>query len=215
MTVNWQSERDRMVQRQLLRRGISDKGVLEAFRKVPRHKFVPSSHSSSAYSDRPLSIGFGQTISQPYMVALMTELADIKPSDKVLEIGTGSGYQAAILQSMGAKVYSVERKKELAEKTMKLLKKMQINGIKIRVGDGTRGWQEYSPYNSIIVTAAAPSAPQPLLEQLGDGARLVIPVGDRLLQELVVFKKEKGKIEKESHGGCRFVPLLGEYGWQH
>ncbi len=204
-----------MVKTQLIRRGISDENVLNAFRKVPRHMFLSPGQASDAYGDFPLPIGSGQTISQPYIVALMTELARIKPGDRVLEIGTGCAYQSAIIHAMGAKVYSVERKKELAEKAGELLKKMQINDIRILVGDGTLGWPENAPYDSIVVTAAAPEAPPSLFEQMEEGGRLVIPTGGRLFQELMVFVKTSSGIESESHGGCRFVPLIGKYGWKN
>ncbi|MGM0568733.1 MAG: protein-L-isoaspartate(D-aspartate) O-methyltransferase, partial [Elusimicrobiota bacterium] len=163
--MNQQKQRDEMVQSQLMARGIKDEKVLEAFRRVPRHKFVSDGFSESAYQDSPLPIGGGQTISQPYMVALMTELAKVNPGDKVLEVGTGSLYQAAILAYMGAQVYSMERKKELAQRAAELLKKIKINDIRIQVGDGSRGWPENAPYDSIIVTAAAPQPPDPLIEQ--------------------------------------------------
>ncbi len=213
--MNRQNEREEMVRTQLIRRGISDGKVLDAFKKVPRHIFVPPGQVSEAYGDYPLPIGSGQTISQPYIVALMTELACVQPGGRVLEIGTGCAYQAAILHSMGAKVYSVERKKELADRAEALLKKLQINDIKILVGDGTLGWPENAPYDSIIVTAAAPEPPLPLFKQLAEGGRLVVPAGSRLLQELMVFVKTSSGIKSESHGGCRFVPLIGKYGWKN
>ncbi len=207
-------ERKNMVEHQIRARGIKNENLLKAFYLVPRHRFVPSRLKENAYEDRPLPIGEGQTISQPYIVALMTSLADIKPGEKVLEVGTGSAYQTAILAFMGCRVYSIERNKELARKAAKLLKKLNINDIKLCVGDGSRGWPENGPYDAVIVTAAAPSPPEPLLSQLADGGRLVIPVGGKDLQELMVYLREGGGIKNISGGGCRFVPLKGEYGWK-
>lgn len=202
-----------MVETQLKPRGIDDPGVLRAFENVPRHEFVPEKYSEDAYTDHPVPIGEGQTISQPYMVAQMTQLLKVTPGDKVLEIGLGSGYQAAILAHMGAKVFSVERIKSLVENTVEILKKLLINDIQIKEGDGSLGWPEHAPYNGIVVTAAAPRVPGPLLDQLGEEGRLVVPVGSRFIQDLKVYQKKEGKIEQTSHGGCMFVPLVGKYGF--
>lgn len=202
-----------MVEEQLIRRGISDKKVISAFLKIPREMFVPESLKEFAYEDGPLSIGEGQTISQPYIVALMTESLKLKGNEKVLEIGTGSGYQSAILAEIGCEVYSIERIEKLAKKAEIVLKKLGYN-VKIKIGDGTLGWEEYSPFDRIIVTAAAPEIPKTLLSQLSsEEGRMVIPVGDRFVQDLILIIKKKDKIEKINLGGCQFVPLIGEEGW--
>ena len=203
-----------MIRQQLIARGIMDDKVIEAFRKVPRHSFVMPEQVEESYNDRPIPIGYGQTISQPYIVALMTEALEIEENDKVLEIGTGSGYQAAILAELAREVYSIERVKQLAEATQKKLKEMGYNNIYIKIGDGTKGWPENAPYNAIIVTAASPKVSSYLWEQLAIGGRMIVPVGDIALQELLLLKKtEKGET-KHKLGGCRFVPLIGEEGWE-
>ncbi len=205
--------RQKMVSDQLASRDINDSKVLQAFREVPREIFVPEPVKEYAYQDSPLSIGRGQTISQPYIVALMTELLEAEAGDKILEVGTGSGYQAAILLNIGAKVYGVERYPNLAEQA-----KEKINSLgyplKMKIGDGTLGWPEFAPYDKIIVTAAAPKLPESLLEQLKVGGKLVIPVGSRFSQELtVVEKRGKDKFSSKLICGCVFVPLVGEQGW--
>jgi len=206
--------RDRMVIQQLETRGIRDKRVLSAFRQVQRELFVPQDKRVYAYEDHPLPIGSGQTISQPFMVALMTELLSIKEKDKVLEIGTGSGYQAAILAHLEAQVYSVERISLLAEKAKQVLNSLGYI-VKIEVGDGTLGWPKFSPYDKIIVTAASQRVPSPLINQLKVGGKLVIPLGDRLSQNLTVIDKiSKAKIKKDVICGCIFVPLVGEHGYK-
>ncbi len=202
-----------MVEFQMRRRGIKNERVLSAFLRVPREKFVPPDLQSCAYDDCPLPIGYGQTISQPYMVAIMTELAEPEAKDKVLEIGTGSGYQTAILCELGCNVYSIERIPELAEKARKILQETGYNPT-IIVSDGTLGCPEFSTYRIIIVTAGAPEIPQPLVEQIDEGGRIIIPVGDLYSQELIRGIKKKGKLIKEYHGGCQFVPLKGKEGWQ-
>lgn len=203
-----------MVEEQIVARGIKDKKVISAFLKVPREEFVPESLKEYAYDDRPLSIGEGQTISQPYIVALMTESLKLKGDEKVLEIGTGSGYQSAILAEIGCKVYSVERIEILAERAKKILEKLGYN-VKIKVGDGTLGWKEYAPYDRIIVTAAGPEIPESLLLQLSeDEGRLIMPVGDRFVQDLILVIKKGNKIERINLGGCQFVPLIGKEGWK-
>ncbi len=207
--------RQRMVD--LIRsRGIKDSLVLEAMAKVPRHLFVPPSLRDEAYADYPLAIGEGQTISQPYIVALMTEALELTPDSKVLEIGTGSGYQAAILAEIAGEVYSVERLPSLAARAERLLRELGYHNVYIRVGDGTLGWPEEGPYDGIVVTAAAPSIPPPLLEQLNVGGRLVIPVGGAYSQELlkVVKRDPEGNYTTHSLGGCVFVKLYGKYGWK-
>lgn len=208
-----EAERKTMVETQLKPRGIKDRQILKAFMDVPRHEFVPDKYKDVAYEDHPLPVGEGQTISQPFIVAEMTKLLGVEKGDKVLEIGTGSGYQAAILASMGVEIYTVERNHSLAEKSSEILKKLGYIDIHIKEGDGTLGWPENAPYKGIIVTAASPKAPEPLIDQLDEDGRLVIPVGSRLSQILKVYHKVEGKIAESSHGGCMFVPLIGKYGF--
>ncbi len=210
--IDFERLRKKMVETQLIPRGIKDKKVIEAFLTVPREKFVPENLKESAYDDTPLPIGEGQTISQPYIVALMTELLQLKGGEKVLEIGTGSGYQAAILSEIGCEVYSVERIPSLAKRAGKILQQLGYI-VKIKIGDGTLGWEEYAPYDGIIVTAAGPKIPQSLLTQLKEGGRIVMPVGDLFTQDLIRITKVKGKFIKENFGGCQFVPLKGKEGW--
>ncbi|MFH1406474.1 MAG: protein-L-isoaspartate(D-aspartate) O-methyltransferase [Candidatus Omnitrophota bacterium] len=205
--------RNAMVDMQLVPRGIHDELVLAAFRKVPRHRFVLQDSQSDAYKDNPLSIGCGQTISQPYMVALMSECLALVGGEKVLEVGTGSGYQAAILAEIAGEVYSAERIPQLAKKAITLLDELGYKNIKIQIDDGTEGWREYAPYDGIIVTAGAPSIPNALLEQLKDPGRLVIPVGTNFGQMLKVVSKAQGKIETTDVCYCVFVPLIGKHGW--
>ncbi len=213
--VNFARLREKMVQEQLLERGIRDSRVIGAFLKVPREKFVPKKMQVYAYEDGPLSIGYGQTISQPYMVALMTELLGLDKRDKVLEIGTGSGYQTAILAELAGEVYSVERIPELAERAQEVLQDLGYANVKIRVGDGTLGWDTYAPYDRIIVTAGAPKVPLPLIEQLAPGGRMVIPVGPRYHQVLKVLEKTSdGEVVEKEDIPCVFVPLIGAEGWQ-
>jgi len=202
-----------MVEEQLIPRGITDQRVLAAFYKVERDKFVPSDMRKNAYQDYPLSIGEGQTISQPYMVALMTQSLRLEGREKVLEIGTGSGYQTAILAELSREVYSVERIRVLAERAKRLLGKLGYVNIKVFVGDGTLGWEEYSPYDRILVTAGARQIPQPLIEQLGEDGIMVIPVGNSYSQDLRVARKRKKKIKTVTIEKCVFVPLIGRYGW--
>lgn len=212
--MDFSALRKGMVKEQLIPRGIKDPRVLETFRKVPRHKFVPEKYLDSAYGDFPLSIGEGQTISQPYMVALMTQCLELSGGEAVLEIGTGSGYQAAILAQLASQVYSVERVVGLTEKAQLRLKDLGYRNIRIKFGDGTMGWPEFAPYDGIIVTAAAPAIPKALLEQLNIGGKLVIPLGGRFSQTLTVVNKPKGKIETSEICACAFVPLMGKYGWR-
>lgn len=207
-------EREQMVREQLISRGIKNQRVLDAFRKVPRHMFVPPTHQISAYKDHPLPIGQGQTVSQPYMVALMTECLDLKGDEKVLEIGTGSGYQTAILAELTDTVYSIERYSPLAVRAKEVLENLGYSNIEITVGDGTLGWPEHALYDGIIVTAGAPDIPQPLFEQLNESGKLVIPVGDNFSQILQVVEKHRGKMAKENICSCVFVPLVGKYGWK-
>ncbi len=207
--------RKQMVFEQLASRSISDERVLSAFLEVPREEFVPPQMRIYAYEDAPLSIGFGQTISQPYMCALMTELLHPRPEDKVLEIGTGSGYQSAILSRLVKEVYTIERIPELADRAKRVLKKLGYNNVRVKVGDGTLGWPEFAPYDKIIVTAGAPKIPEELLKQLKKGGRMVIPVGTRHSQVLKVISKfPDGRIIEEEDTRCIFVPLIGKDGWQ-
>ena len=200
-----------MVDEQLISRGIDDKSILEAFSNVPRHLFIPEGSRDYAYQDHPLPIGWNQTISQPYIVALMTQFLGPKKDEKILEIGTGSGYQAAILAYLGCDVFSVERIPELAEKAKEVLALLNFD-VKINISDGSLGWPAYAPFDKIIVTAAAKVIPKPLVEQLKIKGRLVIPVGMPLHQELtVVDKLSKDEISKTYAGGCVFVPLIGKY----
>ena len=203
-----------MVRDQVAARGVTDVRVLEALRTVPRHKFVDEALAYQAYEDRPQPIGFGQTISQPYVVALMTELAAVEPGMRVLEIGTGSGYQAAVLAQMGAEVYTVERVRELHMRARNLLTRLRYFKIKLKLDDGTLGWPQEAPFDRILVTAGGPEVPKPLVAQLADGGRLVIPVGAaRRTQELVVVYREGNKARTERKGGVQFVDLVGRHGW--
>jgi protein-L-isoaspartate(D-aspartate) O-methyltransferase len=199
--------RENMVHSQIEARGVKDTRVLSAVRKVERHKFVPPSIQHLAYADSPLPIGCGQTISQPYIVALMTELCQLKDSDKVLEIGTGSGYQAAILGELAKEVYTIEILPALAERAATLLEKLGYRNIKVKCGDGYLGWPEYAPFDAIIVTCAPPEVPGALLEQLAEGGRLVIPLGDTY-QELKLIVKKQGQIEQRCILPVRFVPMI-------
>ena len=202
-----------MVETQLRRRGIEDERLLSAMEKIPRHRFLPREDEPGAYGDYPLPIGSGQTISQPYMVAIMTEALLLSGEETVLEIGTGSGYQAAILAELSREVYSLERFGELAERARKVLADLDYQNITVIVGDGSRGHPEAAPYDRIIVTAAAPAIAAPWLEQLAEGGILLVPVGDRWGQNLTRAVKRRGAIEYENLGGCVFVPLIGEHGY--
>lgn len=206
--------RKKMVQNQIIARGIEDSRVIDAMIKIPRHEFITSKFWNQAYNDYPLPTDCGQTISQPYIVALMTELLELKGDEKVLEIGTGSGYQTAILAELSASVYSVERFNKLSLRAKEILDKLDYKNINIKTDDGTKGWHEFSPYDAIIVTASTPQIPQPLIDQLRDNGRMVIPVGARFSQDLTLVKKEKGNVITSSHSGCIFVPLIGDYGWK-
>ena len=213
--MDYEAKRKEMVQTQIAGRGIKDMRVLAAMGTIPRHFFVKESMQSMAYQDRPLLIGENQTISQPYMVAHMTEALQLKPTDRVLEIGTGSGYQTAILANLSEWVYSVERYPTLAEKAENILKELNITNVSILVADGSQGWEEHSPYEGIIVTAGSPDFPESLLDQLADGGRLVIPVGDHVSQTLWRVTRKGDRLDYEDLGGCRFVKLVGEEGWNN
>lgn len=218
--MDYTKQRHNMVEHQIKVRGITDERLLDAFRKVERHLFIPGNSCQFAYDDGPLGIGEGQTISQPYIVALMLDLMKIKPEDIVLEIGTGSGYQTALIAELAQRVYSIERILSLAKNAEQLLKKLGYSNIKIQRGDGTVGWTSENEsekditFDAIVVSAAAPSIPWGLIAQLKEGGRLVLPCGSRYVQDLICVKKEHGKIKKENFGGCQFVPLIGEQGWE-
>lgn len=205
--------RRRMVEDQIAARSIRDERVLRAMRTVPRHHFVDEGLQAQAYGDFPLPIGEGQTISQPYIVALMTEALELIHTDKVLEVGTGSGYQAAILAELAAQVYSVERIATVASRARRILDELGYANVVITVGDGTRGWPEEGPFNAIVVTAGAPEVPRPLVDQLTVNGRLVVPVGDSQSQELLKLVKTEHGMERIDLGGCRFVKLIGNHGW--
>lgn len=212
---NWLEERRRMVEEQLRKRDISDESVLGAMLKVPRHLFIPEEFRGSAYEDSPVTIGEGQTISQPYMVALMTQCLRVKKGDKILEIGTGSGYQTAVLMELGAKVYTIERIPSLAERAEKRLKEMGYENFKIRIGNGTLGWPEEAPFDRIIVTAGAPEVPTAYKEQLSPkGGILVIPIGSRYSQVLYCITRNQDEYTTEESTCCVFVPLIGKWGWK-
>ncbi|TYT27508.1 protein-L-isoaspartate(D-aspartate) O-methyltransferase [Luteimonas viscosa] len=201
-----------MVEQQLAERDIDDPHVLEAMRAVPRHRFVPAALAADAYRDQPLPIGHDQTISQPYIVALMTQLARVSPGDRVLEVGTGSGYQAAVLGELGAQVYSIEIVAPLAQQAQRLLEELGYRNVVVKAGDGYAGWPEHAPFDAIVVTAAPERIPAPLLEQLKPGGRLVIPVGPlQSAQELRVVEKDaSGQLHERDIAPVRFVPLTGE-----
>ncbi len=203
-----------MVENQLKPRGIRDNRVLEAMRSIPRHLFVPNSQIDSAYYDMALPIGEGQTISQPYMVAIMTELLECQPDNKVLEIGTGSGYQTAILASLVKEVYTIERIAVLSEKARTVLDSLGFKNVHFIIGDGSKGYEEAAPYDRIMVTAAAPKVPDSLLKQLSEGGILIAPVGERHLQQLAKARRNADSVTVEYSTGCVFVPLIGEQGWQ-
>ena len=206
--------RKRMVEEQLIPRGIKSERLLDAFYKVERHKFVPEDLRGSAYADFPVPIGEGQTISQPYIVALMTQCLDLTGEEKVLEIGTGSGYQSAILAELAKEVYTIERYANLAKSAETVLKESGYKNISIKVGDGTLGWKEIAPFDRIIITAASPRIPLPLTEQINESGKMVLPLGEPLSQVLTLVEKKKGKLEPIQVCGCVFVPLIGKYGWK-
>ena len=211
-TMEFDHERSKMVNDQIRARGISDKNVLQAMIKVPRHLFVPEPYTESAYEDMPLPIGFDQTISQPYIVAFMTEALKLKSTDRVLEIGTGSGYQAAILAEICDSVYTIDIFKQLADRARQTLDKLGYKNILVRHGDGYLGWREYAPFDAIIVTCAPTSIPKPLKDQLAEGGRMIIPVGDSGIQQLILLVRKNEKIIEESVLPVRFVPMIDEKG---
>jgi len=203
--------RKRMVEEQLIPRGINHPKVLNAFRKIERHKFIPDNLRGNAYSDFPVPIGDGQTISQPYMVALMSECLDLKGSDKVLEIGTGSGYQTAVLAELAKEVYTIERFADLSKRAELLLTELGYSNIKFMTGDGTAGWAEEAGFDRIIVTCATSSVPKPLIAQLKEGGKMLLPLGESFSQILTLLEKKNNQLEKTEVCGCVFVPLVGKY----
>jgi len=212
--MNYEILRKRMAEEQLIPRGIKNQRVLDAFRKIERHKFIPEDLRSSSYADFPVPIGEGQTISQPYIVALMTECLSLTGQEKVLEIGTGSGYQTAILAELAKEVYSIERFERLAKSAEKIVNELGYTNIKIKVGDGTLGWEEEAPFDRIIITAASPRIPLPLTEQLKENGKLILPLGESFSQVLTLVEKKKDRLESIQVCGCVFVPLVGKYGWK-
>ncbi len=212
--IKYERQREEMVRSQIEARGIKDPDVLSAFRRVPRHLFVSEALRDQAYGDYPLPIGEQQTISQPYIVAEMTQALELDKDDRVLEIGTGSGYQAAILAQIVYRVYTIERIRSLHIQARSLFDKLQYHNIVTRYGDGTKGWQQESPFNAIIVTAGAPEVPEILVNQLVVGGRLVVPVGNQHTQELIKIDRRGNSIQQSNLGGCRFVKLVGEHGWR-
>jgi protein-L-isoaspartate(D-aspartate) O-methyltransferase len=205
--------RREMVETQIRARGVRAERVLEAMLAVPRHAFVPGESLEAAYSDHPLNIGEGQTISQPYIVAAMAEALELRGGEKLLDVGTGSGYSAAILSMLGAQVFTIETHASLAELASSTLAQIGCANIALRTGDGSQGWPEAAPFDAITVAAAAPCIPNPLVEQLGEGGRMVIPVGNAQEQELVLVRKSQGEVTSITISYCRFVPLTGQYGF--
>jgi len=214
MTHDYRLARERMVKNQLIPRGIDDQEVLRVMGKIQRHLFMEEALLGEGYNDHPLPIGHKQTISQPYIVALMTEALELTGKEKTLEIGTGSGYQTAILAELSEKVFTIERIRPLMEKARSLLQELGYTNILFKAFDGTIGWKEHEPYDTIMVTAGAPKIPKPLLDQLADGGRMVIPIGDKVSQKLIKIIKKEDSYKEENLGGCRFVDLIGIHGWK-
>jgi protein-L-isoaspartate(D-aspartate) O-methyltransferase len=213
--MNFDIARKKMVESQILSRNIKDRRLIDAMQKVPRHIFVEEAMAAQAYNDKPLPIGEKQTISQPYIVALMTELLELTGKEKVLEIGTGSGYQAAILASLADRVYTIERIRSLIPRARKALDSLGFFNVNIKIADGSTGWKEEATFDAIMVTAGAPEIPDDLIEQLAMGGKLVIPVGDMFDQTLVrITKREDGSVFREDFIDCRFVKLIGRFGWE-
>jgi protein-L-isoaspartate(D-aspartate) O-methyltransferase len=213
-SIKYKRQREEMVKRQIISRGIADEKVIAAMRNVQRHLFVSEALTDQAYGDFPLPIGEQQTISQPYIVAEMTQALQLSKNDRVLEIGTGSGYQAAIIAQIGYRVYTIERIHSLLLKARSLFDRLLYHNIITRYSDGTSGWADESPFDAIIITAGAPKIPETLVSQLAMGGRMVIPVGDQYSQELIKLHRQKSGIHKTNLGGCRFVKLIGEHGWR-
>jgi len=214
MNHDYRLAREKMVKNQIIPRGVTDPGVLEAMGKIQRHLFVEEALIGEAYNDHPLPVGYKQTISQPYIVALMTEALELTGKEKTLEIGTGSGYQTAILAEVSKTVYTIERIEPLLGKSKMLLKSLGYTNIFFKAFDGTLGWDEFAPYDAIIVTAGAPKIPQPLLDQLAEGGRMVIPIGNRYGQDLIKVTRMNNVFKERNLGGCRFVDLIGAHGWE-
>lgn len=206
--------RRKMVEQQLMRRGIENPKVLDVFRKIERHKFIPEELKPSAYADHPVPIGEGQTISQPYIVALMTEYLDLIGEEKVLEIGTGSGYQTVILAELAKEIFTIERFEGLVKKAEALFCELGYTNIKVKLGNGTLGWPEEAPFDRIMVTAASPRIPLPLAEQLKEGGKLILPLGESFSQILTLVEKRENKLNYQQICGCVFVPLVGKYGYK-
>ena len=211
--MSFENLREHMVKTQLIPRGIKDQRVLSAMKEVPRHLFVADHIQSRAYDDMALSIGDGQTISQPYMVAIMSELLELHGTEKILEIGTGSGYQAAVLSQLAQEVYTVERIESLAQKAEARFQALGYSNVSVKIDDGTLGWTEKAPFDRIIITAGSPEIPKPLFDQLSEGGIIIAPVGDRFSQQLLKLEKSHGKIIETRHTPCVFVPLIGKHGW--
>lgn len=214
MNHDYRLARERMIRNQLIPRGINDKRVLAAMGKIQRHLFMEEALEGEAYNDHPLPIGHKQTISQPYIVALMSQALGLTGKEKTLEIGTGSGYQTAVLAELSARVFTIERIRVLMERARDMLQQLGYMNIIFKSYDGTLGWQEYAPFDAIIITAGAPAVPEPLLGQLADGGRMIVPVGDKSGQELIKITRRKDSYDKKSLGGCRFVDLIGAHGWK-
>lgn len=212
-TTHYAAAREAMIRNQLMSRDITDAAVLDAMRQIPREAFVPPAYASQAYDDNPLPIGMGQTISQPYIVALMTQALKLNKQCRVLEVGTGSGYQTAILAKLAKRVYTIERFGQLAEGAQAVLARLGIDNVEFMIGDGSAGWPQRSPFDRILIAAAAPNIPAPLVEQLADSGILVAPIGDTAAQTLIAAKKDAGQIKTEYLCGCRFVKLVGKYGF--
>jgi protein-L-isoaspartate(D-aspartate) O-methyltransferase len=206
-------DRSAMIQKQLRARGIQDERLLDVMSHIPRERFMPAAIRHMAYEDRALPIGSGQTISQPFIVALMTEALELSPESRVLEIGTGSGYQTAILSALAGEVYTIERHEELTRLARQVIAELELENVHFLVGDGTLGFPEAAPYDAIMVTATGPRMPQPLWEQLAEGGRLVMPIGEEDRQLLQVIQKIEGRAHTETLSACRFVPLVGVEGW--
>jgi protein-L-isoaspartate(D-aspartate) O-methyltransferase len=211
----WRVERERMVKEQIIARGIKNERVIDAMLRVPRHLFVDKTYYHQSYNDYPLPIGNGQTISQPYMVAVMTELLELKENESVLEIGTGSGYQSAIIALLCNRVFTIERIPELSFRARKILNELGFNNINFLIGDGSMGLPDFAPYDGIIVTAGAPDVPRVLIDQLAERGRLVIPIGGEYFQTLNLITKHKGTILRKELFECTFVPLVGKEGWEN
>lgn len=212
--MNFERARARMIEEQLVGRGLSDPRVLAAMARVERHRFVDEALRDRAYDDKPLPIGARQTISQPFMVGLMTQTLELRGGERVLEVGTGCGYQAAVLAELAGNVFSIERISALASAARRRLDRLGYYGVAIRVGDGTLGWGEEAPFDAILVSAGTPQVPRPLIAQLRDEGRLVFPIGEEELQTLVRIRKKGTRLHEEYFGDCRFVKLVGRYGWE-